>query len=274
MTDDCTDGTKPKCNTANNTCVGCLQKSDCAAGPKKQCDTGSNSCVECLAAADCVDAKAAKCDKSACVKCTSNDDCAHLAGKTVCDAAAGECVQCTGKDYASCGMAAGKPLVCDTLTRACSANKEHSASVCSPCVSDAQCELGKACVRETFGSPAVDVGYFCFWKKGDTGNGAPTTCLPDADPYAKTLLNQTSIDGAMVDICGLRSSTCVARNQISSKDCATSSAADDQKCGFAPTKDAKCVQADVGVFRCTMACASADDCPGNLICDGTSFCKL
>lgn len=265
---------KPVCDEPTDTCVQCLVENDCATGAKKKCDTTAKTCVECLASTDCSTAAAAKCDGGSCGKCTSNDDCAHIAGKGVCDKTAGECVECTGTDYSSCGSDGGTPLVCDTKARTCTTSKEHAGDLCKPCVSDAQCQLGQLCVKQTFGAPAQDVGFFCFWKKGDTANGAPATCLPGADPYANTLLNQTSIDGVTKDICGLRASTCVARNQFSSKDCSTSGAADDQKCGFVPKKDSKCVQADVGVFRCTMPCGSADDCPGSLACDGTSFCKL
>lgn len=267
--------TAPKavCDEPNDICVECLEMGDCAAGAKKKCDTTAKTCVQCLASTDCTDAKAARCDDGACVKCTSNDDCAHVAGKTVCDAAAGECVQCTGKDYASCGMSMGTPLVCDTLKRTCTTNKQHSGDLCRPCSSDVHCPAGQLCVKETFGQPAEDVGYFCFWKKGDVANGAPATCSA-AKPYSSPIANQTSIDGTRGDICGLRSSTCVARDDVlDSIDCGTGNAADNTKCGFAAGVDSKCVD-NGGDFRCTMACAGNEDCPGNLMCDGTSFCKL
>lgn len=274
LSEDC-NGSKKVCDSAATTCVECLKSKDCT-GANKVCDTPAKACVACLDSTDCSDPKAAKCDAKSCTKCTSNDDCVHLAEKTVCDTKAGECVQCTGTDYAACGQSMGTQLVCDTLKRTCSSNKEKSTGLCQSCVSDAQCSAGKLCVKESFGTPSQDVGYFCFWKKGDTANGAPSTCLPGADPYAKTLINQSSIDGTTADVCGLRSSTCVARNQNSTKDCATSGVADDQKCGFAPGKDSKCSQPDVGVFRCTMICISDDDCPGTA-CDlgsSPSVCAL
>jgi hypothetical protein len=211
------------------------------------------------------------------VKCTSNDDCAHVAGKTVCDTAAGECVQCTGKDYASCGMDMGTPLVCDTKARTCTTKKKGSSGLCQTCASDAQCSAGKLCVEEKFGNQAQSVGFFCFYEQGDTANGAPADCFADGMPYAKTLVNQTSIDGTSGDICGLRSSSCVARNQFSSKDCATASSADDSKCGFAPTKDSKCDQVGASAnYRCTMTCISNDDCPGTTCNTGVNpaVCEL
>jgi hypothetical protein len=193
--------------------------------------------------------------------------------KTVCDTTAGECVPCTGKDYAACGESMGTPLVCDSGLRTCTANKEHSGDLCRPCVSDAHCPAGQLCVKETFGQPAADVGNFCFWKKGDIANGAPATCSV-ARPYSSPIADQTSVDGSKAEICGLGSSTCVARNDVAdSKDCATGNVADNSKCGFTAGVDSKSVDKG-GDFRCTMACASSEDCPGNLACDGTSFCKL
>jgi hypothetical protein len=214
--------------------------------------------------AHCSTAAAARCEAGACVECEDNDDCAHIAGKGVCDG--GSCVQCTGTDYAACGMDAGTPLVCDSLLRSCTTNKEGSAGLCKPCVSDAQCTAGKLCVQESFGAPAADIGYFCFWKKGDTGNGAPALCSAGR-PYVDTLVNQTSIDGTSGDICGLAVSTCQARNEFRSKDCTTSNAPDDEKCGFAHGEDSKCGQFDAGVYRCTMTCGSDDDCPAGFACD-------
>jgi hypothetical protein len=265
----------PVCDEPNDTCVECLVEADCTTAAKSKCDADAKACVACLESADCSTPGAAKCDAGACVKCTSNDDCGHIAGKTVCDTDAGECVQCTGKDYASCGMSGGKPLVCDSATRSCSTSKEHSAGLCSPCLSDAQCGLGQLCVKEQFGTPKQDVGYFCFWKQGAAEGGAPVDCtLPTNRPYVAALKNQSSIDGAAATVCGLRTSTCTARNQFSAKDCSTSSLADDNKCGFAPTKDSKCLPFGASQFRCTTTCLSNDDCDEASSCDVNATPKV
>lgn len=268
--------TTPKavCDEANDICVECLEEGDCAAGAKKKCDTTAKSCVECLGPTDCGDAKAARCDGGACVKCTSNDDCTHVAGKTVCDTAAGECVQCTGKDYASCGMSMGTPLVCDTLKRTCTTNKEHAADLCRPCVSDGNCKEGEICVAEKY--DGKEVGYFCFWKQGDTSNGAPVDCFTDGNPYAGVQANAKSIDGTTADICTLRSSSCVAVSQFSTKNCKPDAVPDNSLCGFAPPKDAKCDQVGSGAnYRCTMTCLSDEDCPGVSTCNMSTFvCDL
>jgi hypothetical protein len=265
---------KPICDEPNNTCVECLEQADCAAGAKKKCDTDAKACVSCLESTDCPTAVAAKCNVGACVKCTTNDDCAHITGKTVCDTVAGECVQCTGKDYDSCGMDTGTPLVCDTLKRTCTTSKEHAADLCKACVSDANCKLGEACVLEKY--DGKDVGYFCFWTQGDTGNGAPSDCFATGHPYAETKTNAVSIDGTTADICSLASSTCTAVSQFKSKNCKPDAAPDDSLCGFAPPKDAKCDQVGATVnYRCTMTCLSDEDCPGVSTCNMSTFvCDL
>lgn len=268
--------TAPKavCDEPNDTCVECLEEGDCATGAKKKCDTTAKACVECLAPTDCSDVKAAKCDGGACVKCTTNDDCAHVSGKTVCDTAAGECVQCTGKDASACGQSMGTPLVCDSLKRTCSTQKEHSAGLCQTCLSDQQCKTDQLCVKETFGDPAKDVGYFCF---GTQAAASGADCTQSANqPYTKLLAKQASVDGTTADICGLSKSTCIANNQFGSQSCATSMAADDSKCGFAPGKDSKCVALGPSQFRCTMTCGFDDDCPGTSCDTGVAprVCKL
>jgi hypothetical protein len=192
----------------------------------------------------------------------------------VCDVAAGECVQCTGKDYTSCGMDMGTPLVCDTLKRTCATNKEHAADLCKTCVSDANCKLGEACVLEKY--DGVDVGYFCFWKQGDTANGAPSDCFTEGKPYSDVQANATSVDGATVDICSLRSSSCVAVSQFSSKNCKPAASPDNNLCGAAAPKDAKCDQVgSTANYRCTMTCLSDEDCPGVSLCNTSTFvCDL
>jgi len=188
----------------------------------------------------------------------------------VCDTKAGECVQCTGTDYASCGMDTGTPLVCDSLKRTCTTGKEHDADLCKACVSDANCKAGELCVLERYSNK--DVGYFCFWKQGDMANGAPADCFTTGHPYAGTLANATSVDGEKADICSLRSSTCTAVSQVSSKNCKPGAVPDNSLCGFDSPNDAKCDQVGISTnFRCTMTCVSDEDCPGVVKCNMSTF---
>lgn len=255
---------KPACDTSTNTCVQCTAATDCVATASTPlCDTAANRCVACLAPADCKDAAASRCDANACKPCSADGDCTHISGKGVCNG--GTCVQCTAAKPAACGTRDGTPLVCDSLARTCTTVKAGSTGLCGTCVSDAQCMAGELCVQDTLqtGTKPV-VGYFCHWKKGDTGNGAPATC-GTARPYVKTLTNVTSIDGQSSDICVLRVSSCPARNGFSATQCGTA-APDDSACGVSPPEDAKCTLFDANNYRCTMTCVSDDDCPPGVGC--------
>jgi len=266
--DDCS-GATPICDPARELCVECLVATDCRDSAKPYCDTAAAKCVACSKQSECSDPVASTCTAGACTACKADADCSNITGKGVCDA--GTCVQCTGKKFAACGMDAGTPLVCDSLKRICTTSKQQSAGLCVACVTDAQCKLGQACVLDKFGSPVKDVGYFCHWKKGDAAHGAPADCFSTGKPYAGTQVDVTSIDGSVSDICGLRSSTCIANNQFSALDCSVASAPSDSACGVAPPKDAKCAQVpSSSSYRCTMTCLSDEDCPGTSCDTGVS----
>jgi hypothetical protein len=123
------------CDEPNDTCVECLEEADCAAGAKKKCDTAANACVSCLESSDCSTPTAAKCDGGACVKCTSKDDCTHVAGKGICDN--GTCVQCTVEDEAAC---AGKS--CNPAAKSCTDTVIGSVGTCTACLADSECSGG------------------------------------------------------------------------------------------------------------------------------------
>ena len=139
--------------------------------------------------------------------------------------------------------------------------------LCQPCVSDAQCPAGELCYQEQFnGGP---VGYFCFYKQGDTANGAPANCFANGRPYAKPETTAISIDGDAATLCTLRASTCTALNQYSSKDCAPTGTPQDALCGFSPGTDSKCAETSTGsgVYRCTTVCGGNEDCRTGFTCN-------
>jgi hypothetical protein len=115
------------------------------------------------------------------------------------------------------------------------------------------------------------VGHFCFWKQGDTANGAPVDCFTEANrPFVGALADSNSIDGETATLCSPRSvTTCVAVTQFSSKDCAPNGIPDTSLCGFEPGKDATC--AKVGptssTHLCTNVCTSNFDCLPGYTCD-------
>ncbi len=264
---DCANVTgRTVCDTARNTCVECLTSGTCTDAAKPQCNTTTKACVACLSNADCKTAAASLCNTTTntCGPCGADADCSLIAGKTVClqgaTPQANQCVQCTGKKYAACGQSGGKALVCDSVAHSCSTtNTVQSSGLCQPCISDAQCTAGKLCYLETFNSSSV--GYFCFWKQGDTANGAPVDCTISTNrPYVRVESGAVSIDRDPSTLCTLRSTTCTAYNQFSNLDCAPTGTPQDALCGFAPGTDSKCAQFGTTTYRCTTPCASTDDC--------------
>jgi hypothetical protein len=122
------------------------------------------------------------------------------------------------------------------------------------------------CVEEMFN--AKSVGYFCFYKQGDTAHGAPADCFTNGRPYSGVLKNAVSIDGQTADICSLVTSTCVALNQYRSTNCtSTTNTANDQLCGFAPGVDSKCVSFTSSTYLCTTTCLSDFDCKVGVTCN-------
>ena len=268
-------GATPACNTTSHQCVECTNNEHCPASAPL-CDAAANHCVECLTSADCTDPAAAACVSGTCEPCSSHADCAHLAGKTVCKlasdaggdagsdagASAGECVECTGTNYAAC-QGAGNKFVCDSLKHTCSTTAiQGSAGLCQPCVSDAQCAPGQLCAEQLFNGQSV--GYFCFYKQGETG--APADCANGGRPYVK-VWSTTSIDEQRATLCGLVVTTCIALNQFRQTDCTASGVATDTLCGFESAVDSKCALYGSTQHRCTVVCLSDDDCKPGVSCN-------
>jgi hypothetical protein len=254
--------------THNTSCSGTTPICETAAGPNH------DTCVQCLTNQHCP-ASAPLCANQTCGKCIDDSPCADHAGTPVCDTSSdptfgGSCVKCTGMKYAACGKGAGaKPVVCNSLTRTCAAATvtEHSAGLCDSCLSDAQCGDQELCVKQTFGSPAVDVGYFCFWRKD--GSGVPAGNCLNVRPFVGGKLGQTSIDATTADICGLRATTCPAYKDYSSKNCTGSGSGDNSLCDdtHASSPDGYCTQDTSNNWRCTTPCLSDDDCSVGSSCN-------
>ncbi len=262
---DCS-GNAPACDTNTNLCVACLENSDCS-DAMPFCNPEEQSCAECLEDTDCTESDASWCDAGSCAPCQTNDDCAHLTGTTVCDAEVGQCVECTGTDYESCGTLDGTPLVCDSLERTCTSNKHQAAGLCNACVSDAHCKPGQLCVNETL--EGTQLGYRCFWQPG--AEGAPAGC-PVAQPYVTLRSDVTSIDGVAADVCTLAISSCKAHEDFRNTDCeAAPDVPDPSLCGEPGIADSGCelfgVVAEDNIYRCTVRCSGHDDCKEDHECD-------
>lgn len=261
------------CDPIAGRCLECRDDDDCG---DSYCEAQTHECVECRSNEDCAEVSASTCVEGRCEGCAGDSSqCAHLAGTTVC--AGDQCVQCTGTEYDGCASESGEAFVCDSQSRACSEHVTGSSGLCQQCVSDAQCAPGQLCVLQIF--DGAENGHFCLWKKGAGVGHAPDSC-PDARPYVETA-ELVSIDGVRADVCTLRSSTCPARETFSSPDldCAPLGRPDDTLCGAEGVSDAYCrlLAQDPDVYRCTMPCGSADDCPIGFDCQlGTSppTCEL
>jgi len=247
-----------------NTAAAC--PSGCS-GSTPFCDLAAKKCVACLTSVNCASSAASLCSAGTCESCKQDSDCSHIDGKNVCNA--GTCVECTGTKYGTCAGDAGTPTVCDSLQHTCTTKVEHSAALCQPCVSDAECMLGRVCSQQKFGT--TNVGYFCFFRQGDTANGAPADCTTSR-PYISAIA-AVSIDGQSTQICTLAASTCTAMNQYRSTNCASSaSIPDNNLCGFSAGVDSECAAFGSSQYRCTIACGSDDDCP--LIGASSPTCSL
>lgn len=264
------------CKTDAHACVECNQTTDCDSS--ELCKLTTNTCVQCLADNDCNSAGAAKCNltTNTCVPCTDNANCAGVMdGATalgVCDS--GSCVQCTASDYDQCGSGnLGRPRVCNATTKRCGGTGQTagSAGLCQSCVASAQCEDGQSCVEQTFEGETV--GSFCFWRIS-ASQGPNGSCL-SVPPYARGLANETSAEGTMVNVCGLRNTTCPGLNHFSNPmvQCAPGGVPNHDLCGFSyegegtagNDRDAYCEQVpNDTAYRCTVPCLSSDDCrPGS-----------
>ncbi len=253
---------KPVCDEPNDTCVQCLQEPDCTAGAKKKCDLTAKTCVECLAPVDCPSATAAKCGAGSCVKCTSNDDCKHVAGKGVCDT--GTCVQCTPADESACS---GRS--CNPATKSCTGTAVGTRDYCQSCIADSECFGGNKpdpdarCVPMEFnGTPRT--GGFCLKR-------VVKTC---ARPF-KIPLAAASLSGAASETyCGIDQDnvTCEAVLDLSVATCAA-----DDGCGCTRDAGSKCIGSGQGGLcrtvgvdpnRCTYTCGVPDHCPSGTTCTG------
>lgn len=276
---DC-DGDTPAC--LGNACVGCTDSDRHCAGDTPLCDTSDNTCAQCLSDNDCGDPSASLCDAGTCAPCTHNLHCTGVVagdGTTelgVCDPSGGdgECVQCTGFDYAGCGTCdpsqhecgdgdefAGDPLVCDSLAKACSDQPEASSGLCGECVSDAECPTGQLCVLQEFDETSI--GYFCFAVL-EPGNSC------DSRPYFGGVADAESIDTTTVDVCTLAVSTCPAHQDFRELDCAPTGTPDDTLCGEPDVSDAYCrarPPPNDSSYRCTVPCGSDDDCRPGFDCN-------
>jgi hypothetical protein len=264
---DCQDPARPQCTAG--ACTACTEDAACtgrAAGPRcvtTAADPAVGTCVACTSPIDC-DNPTPECGADhTCKACTGNDACMGRTGKTICDVSSdpaftGQCVQCTGTQYADCGQAGGgTPYVCDSAARTCSDLALGSAGPCKKCVSDAQCATGMACMQTKFG--ATNTGNYCLWKQAASVPGAPNQNCGNVRPYIGTEASWTSVDGDSPVVCKPARTTCQAQNDFLNRSCSGETAEGHAQCGAEGVDDAYCA-AFLTEHRCTAPCVSYDDC--------------
>ncbi len=116
-------GATPVCNTATQTCVGCLSNANCS-GATPICDAASLTCRPCNSNADCggttyCDTVAGSVNLGTCVTCVADANCPPATPR--CNPATNTCIQCLSS--ADCG---GTTPSCQSGT-------------CKSCASDADC---------------------------------------------------------------------------------------------------------------------------------------
>jgi hypothetical protein len=266
--DDCeaVDGNKicVGTGTQDHRCAECGVNADCTADPTRLvCKTGDggnpaaarNTCVECVVNGDCKDPAAPRCEANTCVPCVNDEECSGITvggvDRHVCDA--GICVQCNGTNYTAC---AGGINVCSSLpdsngslARTCTLDAPvGSASLCQPCVADAQCADGRRCIEGRFDGSSV--GYFCYPVQAPSAPLCPR-------PFSLTA-TVLSIEGRPAPVCLLASTTCEAFVDSDRVTCTG-----DEECGVAGLDDALCSSV---TGTCTLPCSRNDEC--NRLCVG------
>ena len=242
------------CDEASGECVECLERSQCTSAAMPACVDGT--CEECGVNTDCPTVAASRCEENSCTGCADDDDCSHVTGLNVC--IDGTCVEC--RSNADCAVNEG----CELATNTCRPFTAGTGARCSECVRDAECQAGMLCVQMRFGGQPV--GQHCLWRQDAEGTGTPNgDCVTGDRPFVRAE-SITSIDGTMATVCGLRNSTCEAQDDYSRENCDHLGTPDDALCGREGVADGVC-RPFGGARRCTVFCASDDDCRAGITCN-------
>ncbi|WP_158542599.1 hypothetical protein [Lujinxingia litoralis] len=212
------------------------------------CDGPPGQCVECLENAHCTDPQAPVCQQGACTGCASNQDCAGVEGKAICDVATGMCAECLPGQSEACG-----DFSCDPQTRECTTTELKSRGSCESCRSDDECAPDHICVAMSFAGLARDSAY-CL--RIDT---APDANSSDCQEPFMVLDIKESITTAELEIvCGINEALTTCEAVLDYNRSCTS--ADD--CGVAGLDDGLCelIEFEPGV-RCTIPCDSSLEYP-------------
>jgi hypothetical protein len=249
-------------------CVECRNADDCGSAAPLCLD---GACVQCETDADCTSPTASQCDAAThgCVPCSGVGECEHLSGTTACDIGSGTCVQCTAAESSAC-----EDTACITVPGAtrftCSSQELGNAASCEPCVSDAACATGRACILETFEGEPTE--WVCLPKQGD-GEGETAAC-------SNTRLTTSTIEAVSADalsglFCKPRRTTCAGVLSYGTGGTTPPGGTPpdvcegDDDCGLPGVADGVCLPFDgnANTKLCTFPCQVGLDCVANVACD-------
>lgn len=227
------------------------------------CNASSQRCEKC----DCdQDEGLSWChaESGGCVQCLTDGHCSAVANKPMCRD--NVCVQCTPQtEESDCGDTS-----CNPATFECTDTTRDSVTICSPCISDSECQGDdRYCVPMQFspeGEEVTELGGFCLQEK-------PTDTACSANPYT-THISRTTLSGIESKaFCGVAEplTTCKAvLDLIGSAQPQT--CANNDECGVEGLDDGVCDTPNVG--GCTYACNSNSQCPADKPCPGGagSYC--
>ncbi len=239
-------------------CVECRNEGDCG-GQTPLCSGGS--CVQCLVDTDCTDPDAPRCDTTSntCAGCNAVGQCSRFDATSACNLNDGKCVECTAAERAAC-----EDFACQTTPGdgqyTCSTQEVDSAGRCEPCLSDAACDTGLACILENFEDTNTE--WVCLPRKPENGCGS-------LRPLSATLSDAVSIDGETGNFCKPPTTTCSAVNHFGSgglqepDSCET-----DDDCGLPGVADGFCLpfRGDENARACTYLCLGNPDCRSGVTC--------
>lgn len=257
---------------ATRECVECRSGNDC--GPEAPlCVAGS--CVQCLADTDCTNPDEPRCDTATntCAGCDAIGQCSRFDGTSACNLTDGKCVECTAAESAVCG-----DFVCQTTPGAgqyrCSEQEPQDIGRCEPCVSDAACGTGLACILENFNDQ--DTEWVCLPRRPENGCTSfrqLIASLPDA----------TSADGETGTFCKPPRTSCAAVRHFANGGLKDPEWCDsDDDCGLPGQADGYCLPylGEESTRACTYECLGSAECRNAVPCetvDGsgeTAVCSL
>ncbi|TXD35155.1 hypothetical protein FRC98_16930 [Lujinxingia vulgaris] len=210
------------------------------------CDGPPGTCVECLDHTHCTDPLAPVCNRGSCAGCASNQDCADVDGKNVCDLESGTCVECQLDQAEACGT-----FSCDPQTGACTDTSLGSRTSCESCRSDAECASDHVCVAMNFQGSPRNSAYCLRVDRAPTGE---TDCQ---EPFTVLDIKESITTAELEIVCGVNEAmtTCEAVLDYDS------GCAEDDDCGAPGLDDGLCEPIEFEGARCTFPCDTSLEYP-------------